>query len=197
MKRKLLTIGLTGLVLIGLVGCSKKTEDEIVNEEPKTEVEAGPVIEEPADEDVEDEIVAADWQEADTLESANENAGIATEFGELEGYKVVGYYYVEGGVAAVYSDEDSHFIEVRKADINHVASAMMDLGTDKEYTSGDITVNDTLVSTFSDEEGVKLLIWTDATGEGSDVQVENEFSVWSVDKAIDETDLVSFVGLVK
>lgn len=122
---------------------------------------------------------------------------IKATFTDLEGYKVVGYYYEEGGVAAVYSNEEGKLLEVRKVNIANVASAMMDLGADKEYTSGDVTVGETLVSTFANENGVKLLLWTDATGEGSDVDLNYEFSVWAADGTIAEADYETLVSSVK
>lgn len=193
MKKKLLTIGLAALAVVGLCGCSKKEEETTPVEEPTVEVEDKTDVEP----EVEKEAEEASWQESDTLEDAVAAAGVEAEFGDLEGYKVVGYYYVEGGVAAVYSDEESHLIEVRKADVAHVESAMGDLGDSEDYTSGDVTVGETLVSTFADTDGVKLLIWTDATSEGSDVELNYEYSVWSVDNVIAEADFETLVGVVK
>lgn len=199
MKKKLLTIGLAALAVVGLCGCSKKDDtDATPEEDPTVEVEDKTDVTDETD--GEDEVLASVWAGTDSLEEAEELSGVEVEFGESDKYKLEGYYATEGGVAAVYSDEEGTLIEVRKVTLESVENTLADLGTEADYdVASDAEIEGTPVTVYSNNSEVlpeTIMIWADVTADEAEGTVDHMYAVKAT-SLLAETALEELFALVK
>lgn len=181
--KKFLTLCLTALMACGLlVGCSKKeTPTEV--EEPKTEVESGPVEEE-TDKD-ETAQIANPWVECDTLEAAVALTGFEVEVKEDDNYTLT-YSVIEGEMfEARYVDEDLNAIDVRKSLLSNGED---NSGVYDEFSNIETVEVDKLTVTVKGEgETGYVAIWNDGT---------YAYSVY-VPLGFEMTNLAEMVSLIK
>lgn len=193
MKNKILKVGLAALAVVSLAGCSKK-------EEEVTPVEENPVVEKVDEEtpDVAEEksVLSSEWAEAASPADVPVVAGFEAETGELEGY-TKSLYCMEGGIAAVYTDEAGDVIVAKKLVADSDEATTLTVEKDNYVLNEESMAGETAVTLLGTAEDVVSLVMWEGAEASEDGEATNFVYAVSSTLGIADADLEAMVGLIK